>query len=561
MKMKKVIGMSILIIILAVAFSTLINTNAYAANSSYVLGITNIREAQDEKLGAAYGIGGLKSDNTPTKKVWKIVSYSNTGSSVINYDNAFYCIKAEHGFVTNTSSTDVSTVRKTYDTKFNMKTQSNEVITRLNAINSSISDTALSQETYNKMMWIIDNMYLPKSDTATQDKEELLQKAKIIGQDGYEVGNLLTDDDIEVVQQLALWYFTNPNDSNYHSNNDSGEPELQTLLFNNWSGEDSNYNSLEDLYNDPLAEVTDLGRKRQDQAEDLYRYFITNANNNPNYTSSTTVTSPITLNKSNFTAIQDGENYIVGPLNISVDTARDYNINELLFKDQNGNTINLTGENKLLDANKQVVNSGNISDVIGQDFYISLPITTAVTKVSFSIKATYKITDATYYTTSQSTYIQEQPVVLVEKQTKNYNGDAEITLPVPRQLDLALRKSITKINGVVPTISRLPQVDTTNLENGTSTTAHYNHPKNELLTDTNQFIEYTLTVYNEGGKDGYAAEIRDYLPAGIEFVELVSPKDKYTAVATKNEDGTTVVTITNTGKTVLNKYDKRNTCK
>ncbi len=432
-----------------------------------------------------------------------------------------------------------------------MKTQASEVIAKLNAINTYKGDTAISQETYNKIMWIIDNMYLPKSEDAITHKEELMQVAGITR---YDVGILLTDDDIEVVQQLALWYFTNPNDEYenhtkvYHNNNSSGQPILPTLLFNNWNGLDSNYRSFADLENDPVAD-TQLGTTRQNQAEDLYRYFINNANANYNY--SQTVGSPITLNKSNYIAEQVGEKYIVGPLSISVDTGKSYNITEAKFKDQNGNTINFSSENQLLDANKQVITDNKIR--VGQNFYISLPINTSIKKVAFEIKGTYGTTEATYYTTSQSTSVQEQPVVLVEKISKNYSDNVEIPLPEPRYLDLALRKSITKIGNESIT-NRLPQVDYTNLQNKTATTAKYNSTKTPLSVETNDIIEYTITIFNEGQKNGYAAKINDYLPEGIEFVELVSPRDKYTATSTKNTDGTTTVTITNTGRTVLNRY-------
>ena len=549
MKTKKIIGMLIVSLIIILAICTFFTTKSNAANSSYVLGITNVREANNGKLGGAYGIAGLKADGTPTKKVWKIVSYPNSGNT-INYDNAFYCIKAEHGFVDNNSASDVSTIRKTYDTSFNMKTQSSEVLNRLNAINTATSKPQMTQETYNKIMWILDNMYLPKSSNAAQSKQELMEAAKITE---YVDGVLLTDDDIEVVQQLALWYFTNPEDANYHSDNGSGEPTLSEILFNNNTGKDSQYKSFANWYDDALLNIR-TGTTRQYQAEDLYRYLISEANKNGNYTSNQIATSPISLDKSQFKAEQVGERYIIGPLNITADSARQYNISELKFKDQNNNDITLTGENQLLNANKEVVSSGNIKDVIGQDFYISLPITTSITNVTFSIKVDYTITDAIYYTTNQNTYLQEQPVVLVEKVTKNYEDSATVQLPKLRYLDLALRKSITKINGVEPTQNRLPQVDYSELEAGTDTTAKYNHPKNDLITGTDQFIEYTITVYNEGEKDGYAAEIKDYLPAGIEFVELVSPTDKYTASVAKNADGTSVVTITNIGKTVLDSY-------
>ena len=549
METKKIIGMLIVSLIIMLAICTFFTTNSYAADSSYVLGITNVREPQNGKLGGAYGIAGLKSDGTPNKKVWKIVSYPNAGNT-INYDNAFYCIKAEHGFVSNTSSTDVSTIRKTYDTSFNMKTQSEEVLSRLNAINTATSKPELTQETYNKIIWILDNIYLPKSSNAAQSKQELMEAAGITE---YADGVLLTDDDIEVVQQLAIWYFTNAEDSNYHSDNGSGEPTLSEILFNNNTGKDSQYKSFANWYDDALLNIR-TGTTRQYQAEDLYRYLISEANKNGNYTSNQTPTSPISLDKSRFKAEQVGERYIIGPLNITVDSNRQYNISELKFKDQNNNDIVLTGENQLLNANKEVVASGDIKDVIGQDFYISLPITTSITNVTFSIKANYTITDAIYYTTNQNTYLQEQPVVLVEKVTKNYEDNATVQLPKLRYLDLALRKSITKINGVEPTQNRLPQVDYSELEAGTDTTAKYNHPKNDLITGNGQFIEYTITVYNEGEKDGYAAEIKDYLPAGIEFVELVSPTDKYSASVVKNDDGTSVITITNTGKNVLDSY-------
>ena len=511
MKTRKVIGILILSIILVI-LTSVISINSNAAESSYYLGITNVREAKDGKAGAAYGIGGLKTDGTPVKKVWKIVSYGTETSTIPNYTNAFYCIKAEHGFV-NEATPNITGKHPLYNTRFNMKTQQSEVISRLNAINSSKGDTLLTQETYNKIMWILDNMYLPSSANAAKDKETLLTASEIIGPNGYEDGSLLTDDDIEVIQQLAIWYYTNPNDTNYHVDK-NGEPKLQTIYFNNWNGQDNGYASLEDLYNDPVAD-TELGLTRQYQAEDLYKYLIKNAN--PNYQSSNTVVSPITLNKSNFKQTQIGEEYIVGPLNISVDTSKKYNITELVFKDQNGTPISLTGENKLLNANKQVVNSGNIKDVIGQDFYISLPITTSITKVSFSIKGNYNTTEATYYTTDQNTYLNEQPVVLVEKRNNNYSDEAMVILP-QKYFDLSLRKFITKINGVAPATSRVPVVDLTKLISGESTTATYNHPKAPISVKVGDIVTYTLRIFNEGDISGYASEITDHLPAMLEFL-------------------------------------------
>lgn len=512
MRIKKVIGILIVIITLILATTAGI-IKTYAAESSYYLGITNVRESKDGKGGAAYGIGGLKADGNPFKKVWKIVAYPTENSTIPNYANSFYCIKAEHGFV-NEANPNISGKHPLYNTKLNMKTQRADVITKLNAINSMKNDPQLTSEIYNKIMWIIDNMYIPSSATAAKDKETLLLEAEIIGPNGYEDGNLLTDDDIEVIQQLAIWYYTNPNDTNYHVDDSKGEPKLQTIYFNNWSGQDSNYESFEDLYNDPVAD-TRLGLTRQNQAEDLYKYLIKNAN--ASYQADNTVKSPITIDKSKFEAKLVEEEYIIGPLNISIDETRTYNITELMFKDQNGKAINLTGENKLLDANKQLVNSGNILDVKGQDFYIALPITTNITKVGFSVKATYNTTEATYYTTDLNTYVNEQPVVLVEKRNNNYSDQVMIELE-SKYFDLALRKFVTKINGEALATSRVPEVDLTKLISGESTTATYNHPKAPVSVKIGDIVTYTIRVYNEGDISGYVKEITDHLPEMLEFL-------------------------------------------
>ncbi len=508
MRTKKVIGMLIVIFMLATIIGVLVQTTTYAAQSSYVLGITNVREAQNGKQGGAYGIGGLKSDGTPTKKVWKIVSYE-TGT--INYDNAFYCIKAEHGFGGFTTSTNVSD-RKTYDTSFDMKTQSDEVITRLNAINRSIKKAEISQETYNKMMWIIDNMYLPKAEGSLETKQALMQAAGITE---YGYGVLLTDDDIEVIQQLALWYFTNADDATYHKDNTDKTPKLSEILFNNWSGEDKTYKTFADWYDDPV-ENTREGITRQYQAEDLYKYFITNANLNANYTGEAT-TSPITLNKENVTATKNGNSHIVGPFEINAEQNRSYTISKLEFVDQNRNKIDLTGENKLLDENKQVVESGNIEDVLGQKFYISLPTNTKITNITFNIKATYNVTDATYYTTKDSTYLNEQPVVLVEKHPANYEDTVTVELPKPGTFDLSLRKFITKI-GTTPITNRVPDPDLTDLKTGADETADYNHTKTPMSVKIGDIVTYTIRVYNEGQVDGYVEEITDKLPPELEFL-------------------------------------------
>ena len=84
-------------------------------------------------------------------------------------------------------------------------------------------------------------------------------------------------------------------------------------------------------------------------------------------------------------------------------------------------------------------------------------------------------------------------------------------------MDLALRKFITGVNKEEVT-SRIPQVDATALINETGTTATYTHPKDPVLVHTDDIVTYTIRVYNEGSKDGYATEIKDDIPESLEYL-------------------------------------------
>ncbi|MCI9063952.1 MAG: hypothetical protein HFJ17_05060 [Clostridia bacterium] len=101
------------------------------------------------------------------------------------------------------------------------------------------------------------------------------------------------------------------------------------------------------------------------------------------------------------------------------------------------------------------------------------------------------------------------------------------------RFDLALRKFITAISNDA-TISdgeylsadktdkteytRAPKVDSSKLKSGKETTAIYNHSKDPITVNGGDYVLYTIRVYNEGDLDGYAAEIKDYLPEYLNFV-------------------------------------------
>ena len=78
--------------------------------------------------------------------------------------------------------------------------------------------------------------------------------------------------------------------------------------------------------------------------------------------------------------------------------------------------------------------------------------------------------------------------------------------------DLALRKFITKVN-TTNVNNRYPQLsiaDTGNIK--------YTHPKDPVEVCTGDTVIYTIRVYNEGEIAGYANEITDDVPFGLEFI-------------------------------------------
>ena len=84
--------------------------------------------------------------------------------------------------------------------------------------------------------------------------------------------------------------------------------------------------------------------------------------------------------------------------------------------------------------------------------------------------------------------------------------------------DLALRKFITELNNTQVNPNRAPQVDVTDLVNGTATTAKYDHTKTPIEVQENDIVTYTLRIYNEGTKDVYASLVKDDIPEGLEFI-------------------------------------------
>ena len=122
------------------------------------------------------------------------------------------------------------------------------------------------------------------------------------------------------------------------------------------------------------------------------------------------------------------------------------------------------------------------------------------------------------------------------------NTTIEIYIPNNEEekpkFDLALRKFISKVDGVAPAVSREPVIDAQSKTLLDSTgTAAYHHTKDSLKVKVGSQIEYTLRVYNEGEVDGYAKEITDYLPQDLKFVKIADESAKeYTTTSTSEDN-------------------------
>ena len=79
--------------------------------------------------------------------------------------------------------------------------------------------------------------------------------------------------------------------------------------------------------------------------------------------------------------------------------------------------------------------------------------------------------------------------------------------------DLALRKFITKVDDEEVT-TRIPEVK----YDETTNKITYEHDKTPIEVATNDIVTYTIRIFNEGETAGYAEEVADDIPDGLEFL-------------------------------------------
>ena len=418
MKMKKLI-LGIVMSILVVFVSLIPNiVNATNLTTPVYFGITALRTNSTPNWG--YSIGDPDSNDTEglAAPIWNIVKLSGLNSNDPTEINA-YCVTAGIGF------SDVKTAAE-YDVSYDMRKEREEIKNSQNAVLNklatgvNITKNGKTVNSYDALLSLTDLLYL--YGESTQAEKTALLEAAGIYEGAYDA--ILSDDEIEAVQQAAMWYFTNY-DEKVDGIQKYNKYDNVSWLWYTEDGKD--YKNLADYIGGDFPPNEGIGRQKQEQAEALYKYLIDKAIENT-AAGTTSGVAKLTLYASN--------------------------------------------KNK-----------------------------------------------------------QEQPIMVVEKE--------------PQEFDLALRKYITKVDGVEVANTRIPNIDTATIES--DKTATYKHRKDPVVVTTESVVTYQITVYNEGDIEGRATKIIDQLPTGLEYSKI------NTAGYTANYDaGTNRVTITRDSNNTTN---------
>ena len=499
MKSRKIILSVAIMIVLVMLISIPQSVFATTATTPKYLGITEIRTNDSPNFGYAIGDPNTNGTTGSAAKIWNILEYTGEDSDAsLKADGSknIYCMKAGVGF-------SDTYKRAKYNIYFDdMKTKRDEIKAQNETLQSIVEGTIPYGEgtvsKYDALLALGDLLYFAE-DT---NKEEYLENAGIT--DDYSV--LLTTDDILAVQQAAIWYFTNYGEESgkYDKTSNTG--------WLNYTTDGDSYTSLSSY---KLHEGDD-GAQRQAQAEILYNYLIDTAKANADNYSEPEVngktgeteeksTAPAILVTSKLNYTKSGDDYIVGPIRINnvegntMSYSIDFDVNKSTYT--------------LLDSNKQEVDEGTtVKDLVGQDFYISV---SDIDDIEVTVDIKYANNKLVLW--ASSTNNLEQPVMIPEKHLET--DPATLRLD-SKSFDLALRKYITKVNGVNVTNTRVPAIDESTLSTGT--TATYKHRKDPVSVETGDIVTYNITIYNEGEKAGRATQVIDQLPTGLEFKRVVS---------------------------------------
>lgn len=592
--MKKIRTLSIALGIILISLLVLNPNIAYAAETKRNLTYQRTRPYSDDNGdnnidNEEYTFARNKDGQEFKYSIVKIFDYNKREleTPYKKFEDSFYCIRGGKGFGSVEFGDSSSTNSTKYTVIEDMKSNANDVIAKYKELyNINLDRTeniTFNEKTYNNvniynaMLWIADNAYLPVSTdkyNAQEYKTELLTKIGIAKVNQ----GMITDDDLEVIQQLAFWYFANYDENGKNESVSTTNPTPVNWLAINGS-------------NDAF------GTRRANYLNRIYQYFIEEALKEGSDSASkireTTNSDSVNIEfdknikfgvedkNSTGTKPNPYENYyLIGPFKITTNDAR-YNDFELALKDGKGNIVN---QYFYFEQTEDTLKRMQIFDVINStgnkvelekvtynnEYYIKL-YKSAMEFVDIDCsKFSLKVSKTGKWATANFLYATGNDQAVIEIKRDKAEAEDEISTEVPKRYDLALRKFITAIKRGetnVEVASRTPSIDTTTLINGITDrtgkkqyTATYTHSKDALTVETGDIVTYTIRVYNEGEIDGKATEVTDYLPEGLELVS--GGKNKWTAgaqITLANGSKVTPITSTDLSNTTIKAFDKTKT--
>lgn len=597
MKRIKILLMALIVALISIA---VLNPNAiYAAEEKRDLTYQRTRPYSEDNGdnnidNEEYTFARHKDGQEFKYSIVKIFDYNKREleTPYKKFEDSFYCIRGGKGFGSVEFGDNSSANSTKYTVIENMKSNANEVIAKYKELyNINLDRTeniTFNEKTYNNvniynaMLWIADNAYLPVSTdkyNAQEYKTELLTKIGIAKVNQ----GMITDDDLEVIQQLAFWYF-----ANYDENGKNESVSTTNPTPVNWLA----INESNDVF----------GTRRANYLNRIYQYFIEGALKEGSDSTSTireTTNSDsvnIEFDKNIKFGVEDKSStgtkpnpyenyYLIGPFKITTNDAR-YNDFELALKDGKGNIVN---QYFYFEQTEDTLKRMQIFDVINStgnkvelekvtynnEYYIKL-YKSAMEFVDIDCsKFSLKVSKTGKWATANFLYATGNDQAVIEIKRDKAEAEDEISTEVPKRFDLALRKFITAIKRAEKNIEvadRTPRVDTTTLINGIKDdrtgeveyTATYTHPKDKQKVETGDIVTYKIRVYNEGQVDGTATEVTDYLPAGLELVAESTINTKYgwkTGEQITLKDGSKVTPITSNylKDTTIKAFDRTKT--
>ena len=469
------------------------------------------------------------------KTIWRVYESTATSNTPKNEGQTIFCLHRGVGLGSDFGSGTPERVN--YNKYFDFKSSD-----MLNELQKALPD--LTEHDYKRLVWIFDHAYVaPKNSSeeaeAHEQRKLLIQNAgirdSILAEAGtnyvagsgaqiYEID--FTDEEIDdiigVVQQMAVWNVVGDySDSN---NLEIHRAEAGNLTYKDFTEDSSILERLGDVY-----AARQFGSSLNSEITKLYNYFVDESERQADSYDVHSNSQSITFQDTAAKVSISGSNYIVGPFRLEKESELDYTLD--LKVTNNGNA--LTNYNLVGDANgNSLLVYETIEEIVGQEFYLSIPDTTELGEIVLTVEGTYYGTEIEYWTVGGSEE-SEQPVAVLEKGENDFEDSITVYYEPTegKNFDLSLRKFIIKVNDKEIATNgkyiREPNVDVTPLVNDSDTTASYRHNKAPILVEIGDIVTYTIRVYNEGERDGYVREITDYLPAQLEYLPDDELNQKY----------------------------------